>query len=276
MNLASRETPTIPLPELSPTLAAYHLGGEVGLRRFGIVESDLAIDFAVEHPATLVTKLLEQCVVVSDGSLPEDFFRALSVGKRLECLLTLAAAEERFAFNFPFNCGGCAAELEIELTLDEIAAIQREADLVDVITVEVGGERVTFRKPTGDDQENWGEMVFRDEEVAARSMIRTLATSSKSQMKFRAIDFDLIDEAMDEADPLVNFQCRVGCVECGAENDFSVDLCNVALRMLARQQKQLIVMVHKLASRYHWSEKEIFEIPEWRRREYLELIAAGR
>ena len=274
MNLASPITPTIPLPELSPTLAAYHLGGEVGLRRFGIVESDLAIDFAVEHAAPLVTKVLEQCVVVSDGRLPEDFFRALSVGKRLECLLTLAAGEERTPFDFQFNCGGCGAELEIELTLDEIAAIQSEADLIDVINVEVGGEPLTFRKPTGDDQESWAEMVFRDEKEAARALIGNLAVNAF--LKIRAKDLDVIDEAMDEADPLVNFLCRVTCAECGVGNEFSVDLCDVALSILARQRKQLIVMVHKLASRYHWSEKEIFEIPDWRRREYLDLIAAGR
>jgi hypothetical protein len=275
VNLASRETPTIPLPELSPNFAVDFVGGEVGLRRFGIFESDLAIDFAADNSATLVTNLLEQCAHYPNGILPDGFFRALSVGKRLECLLTLAAGEERSPFNFQFNCGGCGAELEIELTLDEIAAIQREADLTDVINVEVGGEPVTFRKPTGDDQENWAEMAFRDEREAARVMIGTLA-SSESRIKFRARDFDLIDEAMDEADPLVNFQCRVACAECGAENEFSVDLCDVALRMLARQQKQLIVMVHKLASRYHWSEKEIFAIPYWRRIEYLNLIAAGR
>ncbi len=276
MNLASIQTPTIPLPELSPTLAVDSAGREVGLRRFGIVESDLAINFAADNSALLVTTLLEQCVVVFDVNLPEDFFRALSVGKRLECLLTLAAGEERVPFNFQFNCGGCGAELEIELTLDEITEIQHEADLIDVINVRVGGEPINFRKPTGDDQKNWAGTIFRDEKQAAMAMVGALAGPSESRIRLRAKDLDLIDDAMDEADPLVNFRCRVACAECGAENKFSLDLCDAALRTLARQQKQLIVMVHKLASRYHWSEKEIFEIPHWRRAEYLDLIAAGR
>ncbi len=261
---------------MSPTLAALSRGSEVGLRPFGVFESDLGIDFGDGNSAALVTKLLEQCVVFSDSDLPDDFFRRLSVGKRLECLLNLAAGRDRSQFDLQFECGGCGAELEIELTLDEIAAIQREADLSEAINVEVGGEPVTFRKPTGDDQENWAESIFRDEKEAATAMIGALVKGRKSPPRLRAKDLDAIDEALDEADPLVNFRLQVTCSPCGAENEFSTDLCDFALRILARQQKQLIVTIHKLASRYHWSEKEIFAIPDWRRREYLDLIAAGR
>lgn len=261
---------------MSPTFAAVSIGGEVGLRRFGIVESDLAINFHAENSAALVTKLLEQCTVTSDAKLSTDFFRRLSIGKRLECLLTLAAGEKRMPFAFQFNCGGCNAELEIELTLDEIAAIQREADMIELVNVDVRGEPVAFRKPTGEDQQRWAATVLRDEKQATRAIVHSLAISSDRRIRLRAKDVDTIDEAMNDADPLVNFQCRVHCGECGEANEFFVDLCEVALDILARQQKQLIVFVHKLASHYHWSEREIFEIPHWRRIEYLNLIAAGR
>jgi hypothetical protein len=89
-------------------------------------------------------------------------------------------------------------------------------------------------------------------------------------------DLEVIEEALDEADPLVNFQCSATCAECGAENQVPVDLCGLALGMLARQQKQLLATVHILASHYHWGETEIFSIPHWRRIEYLNLIADGR
>lgn len=275
MNSACSATPTIPLPELSPTFAARETGSEVGLRPFGILESDLAVDFGDGNSASLVTKLLEQCLVDRDLSVPEDFFRGLSIGKRLQCLLHLAAGDEQAPFDLQFKCGACAAELEIELTLDDIAAIQRKADLSDVINVEVAGEPITLRKPTGDDQENWSRQAFRDEKHAATSMIDSLA-GVDLRTKFRAKDLDAIDEAMNDADPLVNFRMQVACAECDAENEFSLDLCDLALGILARRQKQLVVTIHKLASRYHWSESEIFAIPDRRRREYLDLIATGR
>jgi len=55
-----------------------------------------------------------------------------------------------------------------------------------------------------------------------------------------------------------------------------IDLCDVALGALRRLQQQLLITVHQLASHYHWSEKEIFSVPAFRRQAYLNLIAAGR
>jgi hypothetical protein len=276
MNLASRTTATIPFPELPPSFAAGFPAGGIGMRRFGIFESDLAVDFAGGNIPALVTRILEQCTVDPEDSLPAGFFRGLSVGKRLECLLALSAGEQRSSFNFPFRCSGCGQEIEMELTLDEIAEMQQEADRIETVEVGIGGRSLLFRKPSGADQEKWAGMVFRDEKEAAWAMIGTLAASPEIAESLDAEELGLIDEAMDEADPLVNFLCRVGCAECGAENEFLVDLLDVALGTLGRLQQQLIVMVHKLASHYHWSEKEIFEVPHWRRKEYLGLIAAGR
>ena len=164
----------------------------------------------------------------------------------------------------------------MELTLDEIAAIQSRADLIETVDVEVGKHSFLFRKPTGLDQENWANGDFRNGEEAARSMLAILADDPDQTEKLGDMDLDLIDEAMDDADPLVNFRCQIGCLECGAENEFLIDLCDVGLGMLSRLQQQLVVMVHKLASHYNWSEKEIFAVPHWRRTKYLDLIAAGR
>lgn len=208
--------------------------------------------------------------------MPPGFFRNLSVGKRLECLLMLAAGGSVAAFNFPFHCAGCGQEVELEVTLEEIAKLQEEADLVVMVEVEIGGESRAFRKPRGSDQERWGGMTFIDEREAASAMIGTLAAGPLDMEVLAETDLGFIDEKLDEADPLVNFLCNVGCGECGHANEFRIDLCETALGMLARLQKQLIVMVHKLASHYHWSEREVFDVPHWRRLEYLDLIAAGR
>jgi hypothetical protein len=38
-----------------------------------------------------------------------------------------------------------------------------------------------------------------------------------------------------------------------------------------RRVDELLEEIHLLASRYHWSEKEILEVPESRRRVYINL-----
>ena len=277
MNQVSRATAAIPFPAFPAGLVPGPSAAGVGLRRFGTEEDDLGVDFARGDPAGLVTRLLGQCLVDPEGILPPGFFRDLSVGKRLECLLTLAAGGDTAGFHFPFHCAGCGQEIELELTLDEIAEMQSEADLIDTVEIEIAGETRGFRKPLGRDQERWAGMTFIDEGEAASVMIGTLAVHPfEWEVVLPGTDLGLIDEKLDEADPLVNFLCDVGCGECGQPNEFRIDLCEIALSMLARSQKQLIVMVHKLATHYHWSEKEIFAVPHWRRIEYLDLIAAGR
>lgn len=210
----------------------------------------------------------------SDGGLSADFFRELSVGRRLEYLLALAANQGESTFEFPFACSGCALEIELELTLFEIAEKQREADAIKTVQMDIQGKRVEFRKPCGRDQENWAAMDFIDPKEAIEAMIATLSTDQDVVSNLDPETIARVDQIMDEADPLVNFLCRITCAECGALNRFPIDLCNTALAMLRRQQKQLIILVHKLASHYHWSEQEVFAIPHWRRKEYLSLISA--
>jgi hypothetical protein len=233
------------------------------------------MDFAVSNEAVLVTRILEHCAASPEDGMPADFFRELSVGSRLERLLTLAAGSEQSAFSFPFRCTGCNEQIEFELTLVEIRQQQSQADLIDAVTVDYGGRSFAFRKPCGRDQEIWGAMSFLDQTEAMQVMLRSLALGHEETASLGPDLIDLVDDAMDEADPLVNFRCQITCAECSTTNEFAIDLCEVALQILRRLQRHMLVTVHKLASHYHWSEQEIFAVPHWRRKEYLGLIAAG-
>lgn len=276
MNSAPRSNVFDPMPEYPRPFSGVYPASGIAMRQFGVCEADLAIDFAAEAPPVLVTRILDQCALDTDGREPTEYFRELSVGRRLECMLALAAGEDGSAFHFPFHCAGCGQEIELELTLDDISAQQREADRADTVDVDISGKRFALRKPCGRDQEQWSATVYQDQREAVEAMIASLAISGDVPQVLDQHAIDAIDEAMNDADPLVNFLCRVRCAECGSPNEFLIDLCEVALGTLRRLQAQLIVSVHKLASHYHWSEKEIFSVPHWRRKEYLDLISAGR
>ncbi len=247
------------------------------LRSFGIAEDDLAVDLGGRNRAALVTRLLEQCTIDPDGTMPAGFYRECSAGKRLEYLLVVATGGPDQTFSLSFTCGGCGEAFELELTLEELSGLQREADAIEIVVVQLGGQRVEFRKPKGSDQERWAHMEFRDEVEATATMIETLAIDSGALGHASLESFSTIESALDAADPLIDFRCCVGCGECGEEHEYGVDLMETALAMLARTQHQLVVALHRLASHYHWSEREIFAIPQWRRRQYLQLIeASGR
>lgn len=261
----------VPLPSVPQRIGRDVSADNVGLRRFGIFEGDLCIEFSSANRAALATRLLEACTVDPAGILPDYFYGELSTGKRIECLLVLATGGADTALGFPFKCAGCGEEIELELTLREISEIQGEADLVDRVGVEIGGRPMAFRIPTGRDQQMWSQMIFKDEDDARAGLIGTLAAPPESSQALEPDELDAVEVALDQADPLVNFSCRVACGECGELNDRKIDLLETALGMLSRAQHRLIVTVHRLASHYHWSEQDIFAVPDWRRQQYLKL-----
>ncbi len=274
MELDSGTKQLIPLPELS------HLYGsdlspsrDAGFRRFGIFKDDLGFDFGSPNRAAIATKLLDHCTVDPDRALPKDFYRDMSIGKRIECLIVLALGGDD-ALRFPFKCSGCGEELELEMTIGEIAEMQREADGVENVSVELSRGRTDFRRVAGRDQEKLVNKVFLDDIDAAAEIISTIAVGPALLDGLDADDLERVEAAMADADPLVDFQCRIECGECGQLNDREIDLFETALDMLSRAQRRLVLSVHRLAAKYHWSEQEIFAVPEWRRRQYLELIGA--
>ncbi len=275
MNTLAVTSSLIPLPGFSLRIDPKVSTG-VRLRRFGIFEGDLSIDFASANRAALVTQLLESCAVDPMGILPDSFFLKLAIGKRVECLLLLAAGGPDTELRFLLKCVSCAEEIEFELKLHEISKMQGEADLMETIGVDIGGRRMKFRKPTGSDQEMWSKMFFNDEHDATVAMLGTLAELPGSLETIHPDELNVVEDVLTEVDPLVDFSCGVSCGECGELNEYEIDLTETALGMLNRAQNHLVVTIHRLASRYHWSEQEIFAVPDWRRQQYLELIGVTR
>jgi hypothetical protein len=85
-------------------------------------------------------------------------------------------------------------------------------------------------------------------------------------------DAAALAEAIAAHDPLVAFSVASTCPACGAEDELPVDLEGLALRQLAQRQQRLVVEVHRLASRYGWTEKQALAVPPQRRERYLALI----
>lgn len=278
MDILSGTSALIPLPAFPSSFGLGDRKEITGLRPFGISEVDLCADFASADRAALVTYILGSCLFDPGGVLSAEFFRELSIGKRIECLLVLASGGSPAPLEFPFNCPGCSEAIGLEFTLNEISMLQNEADSIDVVGVDIRGRRLEFRKPTGRHQELLAEIALKEEQYFdfVRELIATLAMDRDTGENIRPDDFVAIEAAMLEADPLVDFSCDVRCSECGMNNILVIDLMETALDRLRQAQGQLIVMIHRLASQYHWSEKEVFEVPHWRRIMFLELIGTGK
>jgi sarcosine oxidase delta subunit len=281
MTASHRDEPLSPFPYLPDTITNRYSVGKLWLRPFGLYEQDLEIDFLQEARPCIVTRILECCTrsTARDENLDSSFFWNLTVGKRIEGLLIIAALDGQRDASFQLRClnKACHEELELELTLEEMAELQRRANDTEQFTVSYGEESFLMRRPTGNDQLLWLKSSYAGEAVAVREMIRALVLDDEEAASIRNDWIDdecvrIINEAIAEVDPLVNFSLQVRCPFCEEQKEYELDLEELSLRRLWRAQRRLLKSVHRLAKNYHWSEQQIFSVPHWRRSYYLSLI----
>ncbi len=265
--------PFPPLPDWLPIEPAYR---PATLRPFGSDPRDLTVEFAGAQTPGLVTSLLSRCAQTPGGdSPPEQAIWDLPLGTRIEAVMALAAGDAGRPLVWQVRCGhpSCGADGELELQPSELTNFAREACRLERVPVQLGNRSVWLRRPTGADQRRW--LIARGQDVAPIAADIFVEPSFEA-LRAEGIDLeaigDSVDRAMDVHDPLVGFHLEVVCAECGRPTVHAPDLLAAALERLWLAQFDLMEQVHRLASRYHWSEEEIAKLPDWRRQAYLAYI----
>jgi hypothetical protein len=254
-------------------------GAPRGLRRFGDRAEDLSVDFSDLRRPELITQLLSLCCRAADGGVVErDVLLNMPVALRTEALLLLATLSDARPFEWQMKCAAsvCGARSEFNLSVEQILGLSDADRHQETIAAPIGGADALLRRPRGSDQMRWlaqtelgSESLLRaillrpslDELLAAGQPLESIATA--------------VDAVMDRFDPLLSFHLQVVCPECHAATEVFPDLAGVALARLLRAQRAAIGEVHRIASHYHWRERDILDLPAWRRRSYLQLIDPG-
>jgi len=261
---------TAPYPALPPSflesaVPALPFRGVLRLRRFGTQLEDLRVDLTGNDRPHAITNILECCTVPGVG---RDFSWDLPIGKRIECLLVLAALDGAEQVDADLRCPSCRQMLEVTLTVEELLEGGRAAADA-TIEVEVDGTTRRFRRPTGRDQLAWMKQAYPDEESVRLEMVASLAVTDGA---VSGAELAPVEAALDRADPLLRSAVLAECPDCGQSAEHEIDLAGFALGRLRRSQDMLFETVHLLASRYHWSEADILNIPEWRRARYVAML----
>jgi hypothetical protein len=232
-------------------------------RPFGCAVEDLELEFeSVDRPA-LITRLLAACAE------PRDETRCwrLLVSERIAALLAvLRETEQSAALSLALRCDHCLELFEIALQHDALTELRTRAQ--DVRLTRAASPPLVLRMPTGEDLRTWHAQLPPQREAMADIMLATLRVSGEIEPG----DAPRAAEALAQADPLVSFSIACACPNCGAALEPPVDLEAAALRQLACHQRGLLREVLALASRFGWSEQEIFAIAPVRRAKYLQMI----
>ena len=174
---AKRHEPRSPFPRLPDAFKARYGVGDLTLRPFGLRETDLEVDFTVRPRPLLVTQILECCTTAAEREkVDPSFFWDLTVGKRIECLLTIATSGGRSGVTLQLRCPNeaCGQQSELDISVEELAGLQNPTREAERFPIRRGEERLFIRRPTGSDQLAWLTGRFASEDEAVRSMIRTL------------------------------------------------------------------------------------------------------
>jgi hypothetical protein len=277
MPMLTQDNPFMPFPSIADALRDQFAVKALSLRAFGLLAEDQEVNFYQRIRPYLETQILECCTRNQSGDrLDREFFWSLELGKRIECLLTIAGLTDTPDFTIALRClnPNCCQAIEVELSLQELISLQRETETMQLAEMQWGGQQISLRRPIGFDQLAWLKQPFADERSAVKEMLQTLCVAP--------VDFDFdhlkddqmsaLNQAMEDLDPLVDFRMQVNCPHCEAQATYTIDLGDLALQKLRNAQFQLLNSAHRLASRYHWAESAIFALPAWRRDYYLSLI----
>lgn len=250
-------------------------GSKLAVRAFGAA-CDLDVDFVAPRPY-VVSAVLARCAT------DEDTAWQWTVPQRTQALLAVARAGGIDAVTALARCPreGCAETLELTLELESFVT----DDAPERCAFSDGSDAFELRVPTGADQRGWLESALpfsgRDRVRVASS---TMAASLVASVNGKPVDYDFelppttlesVERELEACDPITALDVAASCPACGDAVDVEIDLEGLILDALARTQREMLDSVHRLASRYHWSERDVLALPQWRRAYYLAAIAGA-
>jgi hypothetical protein len=219
--------------------------------------------------AMIVTRLLNSCVVMIDGEpAPSSVALRMLVGDRDYLLLQLRRVTLGDRLSAVIKCPACESKMDIDLDTASVP-VEWRPQLELRHSVDVADRIVSFRLPTGSDQE---AVVGLDSEEAVTELFRRSIIDDGGSPLTPEEQLVVI-AAMEKVAPEVFVELELTCPECAHEFVMPFDIASFFFDEMRIAGGQLFKEVHTLAFYYHWTESEILGLARERRRLYLSLLS---
>ncbi len=247
----------------------------------GLFESAQDLDcrfFGIRRPYS-VTDVLTRCLKKpTDGSYTNEQLWQWTLPQRLQGLVAIVIASGQYKINALEQCHACSETIELELDLYSFV----NSSLKNTFSIEPEpGVSLVVAIPTGRHQLEWLELDDNqsDEDrelIIATTLVQTLNDEPPPPgWDLPRQWLDQLQEALEDHDPLTAFNVTVDCPNCSETIKLEPDLEGLLLTKLENSQKSVLEEVYYLARTYHWTEAEIFNMPAWRRRFYMQRCQQG-
>ena len=229
-------------------------------------EDEMALDPAGSGAANaLVARLLDD----SQGTIGPDCLKALSVTDRDRLL----AAIYRFEFGDRIvgvaACGHCGDEFEFDFSLGALLTHQDHGSN-SAVRDEDGLYRLAdgcrFRAPTLGDMEEVAKLPI---DAATGALLdRCLEAPVAGWSR------DAVQTALEQVAPILNVDIESRCPHCEVKQDVAFNLESYLLRALAQDRRFLTHEIHRLATSYGWSLRDILSLSRGDRRSLVRRVEA--
>jgi hypothetical protein len=205
---------------------------------------------------------------VGSGEADPETVRSLCVADRQFLMRQLAVRLGLEEDWLSATCQKCRSSFDVPIRYSELP-VKPAGEGFPFTEAETRLGRLRLRVATGADQ----EVVARidDPAEARRHLARRCLVEPVPGPLFEE-DLASIEAALEEVSPEIVTRVQAACVDCGepAELDLDPYVC------LSRAGTEIFADIHTLASAYHWSEKEILDLPRDRRQLYISLLDRAR
>jgi hypothetical protein len=227
-----------------------------------------------------VTILLSRCLHRLGPVEPVDagLVRSLSVGDREALLLHLRRLMLGDRITCLLSCPACAEKMDLDLETGELLlpaySDARPTHAIDLVDAGMS-YRVTFRLPTGADQEAVAAMARNSVDEAANALVRACVQDiePKTMPDIPPVVLRELPVRMAAADPQAELLFDLTCPACAAAFIVPFDAADYLFRELATDERDFYRQVHALCWHYRWSEDSVLGLTRRKRRLYLEFLA---
>ncbi len=207
-----------------------------------------------------------------EAERPLDELWHAPVGCRDRALLELRAAEVGRLLELTDRCPRCAEEAEFSV---DVTALYLSIPALEnpPFRVEAGGRALTVRHVSTADLA--AVAANPQEDLLARCLLGDGSEEGGTEritLPLTAEERAAVDAALAAGDPQADLSFELACPACREPWSTWFDIGEVLWTELLRGARRLLTEVDVLARTYHWSEREILQMPEGRRRRYLDLV----
>jgi hypothetical protein len=245
----------------------YSFKALTGVEELAIAE---AFGSGMLLPQRVTAVLAAALDTIGGEAATEADVRSLAVGDRQFLMQRLVAHLDVETGWLTAVCLHCEAPCDFPLRFADLPCKSAGAGFP-FATVQVAQGSAIFRAPTGGDQEVLAAEGLEGPAALRRLVGLCLVESAGAFDVAQASDADLvrIDQALEDVSPEAVTETTMVCPSCGEPTRAQLDVTAMPLS----SADLLYQEVHRIASTYHWSEREILSLTRQRRQRYLALIA---